>query len=259
MTDDTDDTEGLDGMDDRLDDTIGEMARSYHQPPGTPRDEMWARIEEARIGTRAGTRLRAGGISTRRWVTWHDTPIRRPARRVWAAWGIALAASLVLGFGLGRWQSVIRGERTTSSNLSATVADRAIPTPEPGCRVPSAECRVPSAAYQVAVVQHLARTEALLTSFRTDTRRGPADDVQLSAWAKELLGTTRLMLDSPAVADPRMRKLMQDLELVLAQLAQLGAARDTSEMSLIEDAVEGRNVLPRLRTAIPGGLIPAGS
>ena len=41
--------------------------------------------------------------------------------------------------------------------------------------------------------------------------------------ARSLLGTNRLLLDSPVATDPRMRQLLEDLELVLAQIAQLSA------------------------------------
>ena len=124
---------------------------------------------------------------------------------------------------------------------------------------PSPQSQVPSAAYALAAIQHLTQAEALLTSFRADARGGKEADAQLSAWAKDLLVSTRLMLDSPAGSDPRMRRLLEDLELVLAQIAQLGAQRAGDERNLIDEAVEGRNVLPRLRTTIPAGVRPVGS
>jgi hypothetical protein len=133
------------------------------------------------------------------------------------------------------------------------------PGPSAGCRVPSAECRVPNTAYTLAAIQHLTQAEALLTSFRAEARSGKQVDAQLSAWAKDLLVSTRLMLDSPAGRDPRMRQLLEDLELVLAQIAQLSTQRAGDELNLIDQAVEGRNVLPRLRTTIPAGVRPAGS
>jgi hypothetical protein len=129
-----------------------------------------------------------------------------------------------------------------------------------GARSPvlSPQSPVP-AAYQLAAIQHLTQAEALLTSFRAEARSGQQVDAQLSAWAHDLLVSTRLMLDSPAARDPRMRALLEDLELVLAQIAHLGAARAGDELNLIDEAVEGRNVLPRLRTTVPAGVRPAGS
>ena len=148
-------------------------------------------------------------------------------------------------------------ERMEAARGSAVVARSGIdrgPSPVPGPRSP-----VPTAAYTVAAIQHLTQAEALLTSFRADARSGKEMDAQLSAWAKELLVSTRLMLDSPAGSDPRMRRLLEDLELVLAQIAQLGSQRAGDERNLIDEAVEGRNVLPRLRTTIPAGVRPVGS
>ncbi len=35
-------------MEDRFDDVLIEAARDYHEPPETPRELMWARIEAVR-------------------------------------------------------------------------------------------------------------------------------------------------------------------------------------------------------------------
>ena len=113
-------------------------------------------------------------------------------------------------------------------------------------------------AYRVAAMRHLGQAEALLTSFRTESRAGRLD-VQVSAWADDLLSTTRLLLDSPAAADPRMRRLLDDLELVLAQIAQLPVQREERELELIDRSVEQRNMLTRLRTVVPAGLRPSGT
>ena len=37
--------------DHELDDRIRHLAESYNEPPATPRDAMWARIDEARTGS----------------------------------------------------------------------------------------------------------------------------------------------------------------------------------------------------------------
>jgi hypothetical protein len=82
-------------------------------------------------------------------------------------------------------------------------------------------------------------------------------DPQFVAAARDLLTTTRLMLDSPAANDPRLQPLLEDLELVLAQITQLPAERGRkNEMDLINQGLNQRSVLTRLRTASPA--IPAG-
>ena len=152
---------------------------------------------------------------------------RRRARRrtmVRVRWGLALAATLVLGIGIGR-----------------LVHRAGAPLPVPQG----------SAAYTVAAGQYLARTEVLLTDFRAVSRSGRLDPQFLAA-ARDLLTTTRLMLDSPAGEDQRLRPLLQDLELVLAQIAQLGvepAAR--TEMDLITEGMTQRSVLNRIRATAP--------
>jgi hypothetical protein len=78
-------------------------------------------------------------------------------------------------------------------------------------------------------------------------------NAQFADWAKGLLSNTRLLLDSPAGDDPRRAKLLQDLELVLAQIVQLEPNARAEERQLIEGSIEQGHVMTRLRTAIPAG------
>ena len=106
--------------------------------------------------------------------------------------------------------------------------------------------------YQVATQRHLADAEALLTSFSLGTR-DQRMDAQFAVWAKGLLSNTRLLLDSPAGDDPRRAKLLQDLELVLAQIVQLSPNALAQDRELIQGSIQSENVMTRLRTAIPAG------
>ena len=106
--------------------------------------------------------------------------------------------------------------------------------------------------YQVATQRHLADAEALLTSFSFGTRDARMD-AQFAVWAKGLLSNTRLLLDSPAGDDPRRAKLLQDLELVLAQIVQLSPNAAAQDRELIQGSIQSENVMTRLRTAIPAG------
>jgi hypothetical protein len=66
--------------------------------------------------------------------------------------------------------------------------------------------------------------------------------------ARDLLSTTRLLLDS-GVESPALRELLQDLELVLAQVVRLPqspAAGDDDGAHYVSEAVAQRYVLPRL-------------
>ncbi len=199
--------------DDRFETRLREAARDYHQPPETPRDEMWAAIAAER-GRRAAPRVF----------------VLRPAWR----WGLGMAAVLLLGIAIGRW---IRPQMQDGTTTTAGV-------------IPPGRSDV---AYGVAAVQYLNRTETLLTGFRADARSGRVDTLFVEQ-ARELLTSTRLLLQSPAGQDPHLKPLLEDLELVLAQIALLpGGRRDTLDVDLITQGMDRQSVLTRLRTAIPAG------
>ena len=97
--------------------------------------------------------------------------------------------------------------------------------------------------------QYLGQTAALLIALPSEVRAGRANG-QFLTRAGELLTRTRLLLDSPAANDPTMRNLLEDLELVLAQVVHLENNQSRTELDLINRALEQRDVIPRLRTAI---------
>jgi hypothetical protein len=146
-------------------------------------------------------------------------------------WGVGIAAVLALGVAMGRWSA--RGSLEHAG-------------------VPAASDRPSPLVYQLAAAQYLSRTEALLTGFRSETHAG-APMTQLSAQARDLLCTTRLMLDSPAAKDVRLKSLLEDLEVVLAQIAQLPPRGDREDVRLINQGLEQRSMLLRLRTTSPAG------
>lgn len=202
--------------DDRFEQQINEAVRDYHRPPETPRDEMWAAIEAERVRRRTAPRV----------------VVLRP---VWR-WGIGMAAVLVLGIAIGR-RLQPTADRTQTSAAPAT---------RPGDGL----------AYQLAAAQVLTRAEIVLTSFRADARTGGRPDSQFLDQARDLLGSTRLLLDSPAGQDPRLKPLLEDLEVILAQIAVLSTSRDTADVEIINQGIDQRSVLTRLQTANPAGLAP---
>lgn len=107
-------------------------------------------------------------------------------------------------------------------------------------------------SYQVATEQHLENAEALLTSFTLESRDQRMNS-QFAGWAKGLLSNTRLLLDSPAGDDPRRAKLLQDLELVLAQIVQLSPDAPAADRELVQGSIQNGLVMTRLRSAIPTG------
>lgn len=198
-----------------LPDTVRTVLGEYHEPPPTPRDRIWARIEATR--TEAARRHPSA-------VAGADAP---PGRRPWLAWGAGIAAILAVGIGLGR--------------LSLSVG------PDPA---PPVETAVqPSPAQVLATAQHLSRAEVFLTEFRLD----PASSLSMEGQARDLLLSTRLLLDGPRPLEPRLQALLEDLELILVQVVQLDAGRLDEELEFITDGLEQRAVLSRIRTAVPAG------
>jgi hypothetical protein len=216
-------------MDDRFEDLLRDSAREYNEPPETPREAMWERIaarRETEKSERAEKSEKAEGPRA--------VPLRplRPIRPL--TWGAGIAALLAIGIGLGR-----------------LTVDRPAPAGKPPALAGETP-RVNTAAYQLATTEHLGQSEAFLTLFRASVRR-QGDERLASATARQLLATNRLLLDSPAANDARIRLLLQDLELVLAQIAQLSSQSRSQDRELITEGLEQGGVLSRLRTAVPAG------
>ena len=116
--------------------------------------------------------------------------------------------------------------------------------------VPTGNGELQAVSYQIATQQHLQDAEALLTSFTLESRDERMNS-QFAGWAKGLLSNTRLLLDSPAGDDPRRAKLLQDLELVLAQIVQLSPEAPAADRELVQGSIQNGMVMTRLRSAIP--------
>jgi hypothetical protein len=128
-------------------------------------------------------------------------------------------------------------------------------TPAPAAAPVAAAPRVNETAYRLATAEHLGQSEAFLALFRASVRSGGQERLA-SATARRLLATNRLLLDSPAADDRRTRLLLEDLELVLAEIAQLAPEAPARDRELIQEGMERGGVLPRLRTMVPAGMTP---
>jgi hypothetical protein len=118
-------------------------------------------------------------------------------------------------------------------------------------------------AYRLAVVEHMARTEVLLTTFRSQSQ-GSANDAQANAQlarlSRELLQTTRLLLATRTRDDAALTHLLEDLELVLMQIIQYTSDGRHGDLESINQSLDRSNVLPKLRSTIPAGApVPAGT
>ena len=284
--------------DHELDDQMRHMAQAYNEPPVTPREAMWARIESARRGS---------------------APIAIASRRMqWLRMGAGIAAVLLVGIGIGR---LTRGPGDVSSSASIA-ASRQSPTGDtmtgqtvqvvagaselPGTdgasaalvsRSGNAEATNPvratreerlralreqrtgttrglaaygvprgvqgavgegseMSAYRLAVVEHMARTEVLLTSFLADSRNSPnvaRTATQFAVLSRDLLKTTRLLLATRTSEDQALTRLLEDLELVLMQISQYTSEGRRGDLDAINQSLDRRNVLPKLRSSIPAG------
>ncbi|MDB4913196.1 MAG: hypothetical protein JWM95_840 [Gemmatimonadetes bacterium] len=211
--------------DEQFDAWVSARARSLNVPPATPRLEMWDAIASTQ---KTSAIAQTGGIAG-------VLPFRISRRFL----PVAIAAALLLGVGIDR---VLQHEAIV------------VPPPVASQPVPPAD---PSRLYHMAAVQTLSQAEALLTAFRASdvAVHDPAAARQLGAWGRDVLSSTRLLIDSPAGADPQLRPLLNDLELVLVQVISLsGAPLDSSDRKLIDQTLHDRDLLPRIRTAVPAGI-----
>jgi hypothetical protein len=203
---------------DRFEDLLRDLPRSYNQPPDAPLDEMWAVIEDGHFSA--------------------PVPIARPRPFVRRAPWLAAAATLVIGIGIGRYLPL--GAKATS--ISAPVASTA-PTP-------AADTSAVADAYRDQTNHYLGQAAALLISLPVKDANGKTD-AAFASKASDLLVTTRLLIDSPAAAqDVKLRALLEDLELVLVQIARLRTEKNKGDLDLIHQAVEQGDVLSRLNSAV---------
>jgi hypothetical protein len=273
--------------DERIDEIIRNTASDYNRPPATPRDEMWTAIQAAR--QTPSLHVIAGGASTG-YATRKSFSTRFAWIGMAAAAAILVAAGVGIGRYTSRpavatiRQNPIAVIADAPAPVtvpaedeipSASAPTTSEPAPaQPARRTPDQIRRDPKFTnvkpmtplnpqfanngpananlYQVATLRHLADAEALLTSFSLEGRDATVNK-NFADWAKGLLSNTRLLLDSPAGDDPRRAKLLQDLELVLAQIVQLSPGAAATDRELIQGSIQEGQVITRLRTAIPAG------
>ena len=193
-----------------LEELMRRAGPSYRQPKDPPLDDIWQRVE-----------ARVFGASV--------LPLKR--RRRWIA-PLAYAATLMIGVGFG-WAA--------NQNLRSSRPTEARPALATGV-IPASTG--PSPFVGVAN-DYFAQTTALVVAIAGDLRSGEIASGTV-ARARDLLSTTRLLLDGH-LPDEGVRDLLQDLELVLAQVVRLPATRlPDADVALIAEAMDQRDVLSRL-------------
>ncbi|HEY1952966.1 MAG TPA: hypothetical protein VGG76_09175 [Gemmatimonadaceae bacterium] len=205
--------------DDRFEDVLRDLPRSYNPPPDAPLDEMWTVVEDAHF----------------------NAPISIDRSRPFATrapW-LAAAATLVIGIGIGRY---LPSRATAATGSQPTVAASVAP--------PTADTSAVADAYRDQTNHYLGQAAALLISLPARDAKGKTDSTFASK-ASDLLVTTRLLIDSPAAAqDVKLRSLLEDLELVLVQIARLRGEKTKGDLDLIHQAVEQGDVISRLNSAV---------
>lgn len=161
---------------------------------------------------------------------------RASNRRTPLWWGVritGIAAALAIAFTLGRL--------TAGGPAPDSLAPVASSSPE-------METPVTAVATEL-----LGQTVVLLTAL-PEERSDSVPDQRFTQQAGALLTTTRVLLDSPAAAnDPRLHNLLEDLELVLAQIARLQKGGQAKmELELITDALQQQDLVPRIRSIAAG-------
>ena len=206
-----------DRNDHKLDELLADAARTYRVPPEPPLDAIWSRVEAQAFAAEPA----------------------RATRFDWRRVGMAIAASLVIGVAVGRYSV------QDKSVEAVAVTSAPVSIGAPG----TAATQAASAPYQRATEEFLGSTALLLAAL---PRSGSGDRTStlLPEQATQLLTTTRLLLDSPVGANPRMKALLQDLELVLAQVARLQPRRESAELTTITQTLEARDLVPRIRSAV---------
>jgi hypothetical protein len=208
-----------DDHNDHFDELIDEALRTYHRPPNDrliPFDQMWHTIESQAF-----------------------PGARRASRR--AQW-LRIAAALVIGMGIGRLSFSIRPRAATLASKAVTAVANAPRS------VPNA---APEQPLDLETSRYIGQATALLIALPSETSSARPDQPFIKR-ANDLLLTTRLLLDSPSASDPSLRNLFEDLELVLVQIVQLQKERAPArrtEMELIQQALDQRDMIPRLRSA----------
>ena len=207
--------------DDRMDEVLGELPRSFNPPPEAPLDAMWTVIEDSHFNTQVPISATRGFTSRAPWL--------------------AAAAALIVGIGIGHYLRLPPGSKPANSSQTSTVESS-----NPSATDTSAVAD----AYRDQTTRYLGQTAALLISLPAKDANA-ATDATFANKATDLLVTTRLLIDSPATAqDQKLRSLLEDLELVLVQIARLRSEKNKGDLDLIHQAVEQGDVLSRLNSAV---------
>ena len=184
------------------------------------REEMWAVISES----------------------WADQAARqRHARKAyaWSGLGLGLAAMLVVGIFIGRSTSEVEDSASPALVIRADPVRAEYPISTP---------------IRVAVGEHFREVETLLLLFASSRQT----DAELVGLARELAGTSRMLMASDAGRDAEVRLMLLDLELLLVQIARLVDGADAAETEVVKDGITETEAVPRMRRFLAEAAVPMG-
>jgi hypothetical protein len=204
--------------DEQFDKLLQDAARRWRVPADPPLEEIWSAVAAELKGRDESRETRAERFSPRR-----------------PGWGmVAIAASMALVLGAAGGYAAHR----TGAGTAVAVAPSHAALPVAGA----------SFTDQHAMSELVGRTAVLLAALPSDTGTA-AIAPELTREGVSLLVTTRALLDSPLGRTPRLHNLLEDLELVLAQVARIEPARRHDDVQFIQTALDEHDLVPRLRSA----------
>ena len=210
--------------DSKFDDFLRRETSRFAEPVTPPADAIWAAIEpEVARAIRPQDRRYGGGT--------------RVTRRLWIGVGLGLAATLIIGVAVGRWSAARETLSVASVATSRAAADDSVRA---------------AAIAEASVLQHLGEAEVFLTTVRADLNAGRRESDRAER-SRQLLARTRLLLASGEPRSAAVDLLLQDLELLLAEISSLpdsGRGRPVDEQ-LIEQRLRQGTILHRIRTTLP--------
>jgi hypothetical protein len=192
---------------------LAELRDHWRVADEPPLDRMWERIEAE---------------------AFRAVPRRFPPR--WIRTILPLAATLILGFGIGQFAPRLIGSPAVGAPVAAGLDQK----------LPVMNVAAQEVPFVGVATDYLERVTSLLVTLAAGTRDGGSLEYSATQ-ARDLLATTRLLMDSPQPINSHLHGLLEDLELVLAQIARLPARPDAPDVYLIDQALDQRDVIPRLR------------
>jgi hypothetical protein len=201
----------------KFDEFLREAAKDYNAPIAPPSDAIWAAIELD--------------------VATAITPVSKTRRAfITTSWiGLSIAATLVIGIGLGRW----------------TARESTVPSSPPVAARPATSDSAANTTHARAVtLEHLAEAEVFLTSVRAELKSGHTD-TERAERSRDLLVRTRVLLGGSHNRSPDVERLLQDLELMLAEIAALPSSRSSLDRTLLDESMRDGNIIPRIRATLP--------